>query len=675
MMILAVALASAAPTQILHQGRLTDPSGIPFDGTVSATFAVYDVATGGSALHSEVESLNVQDGYYTAPLGPFPPPVLAATDLWVEVTVGSTTLAPRIPIYASFHSLNPGPVGPQGPAGPTGPTGPQGPAGVSGTGAPATAPASCLAIKTADSASPSGFYWIDPTGTRPYGVYCEMGLLTGGWELAFNLDTSDGQVRGWDDFAFWERLSDVGTPSNPFDGDFKSGEVANTPHADLMVVVHRNGEAIAWRGWAMASPQSLLRFLRAEPARNPVKVTGTAIGSNVSALEATEVVVRPAGGLWVNQIWGNATFDVARLRSDAIGTTDNTNWGLGLSMDAQNNSGLPTRPVGNIYPDCDAGSSVGWSEYFCIGADRECTTCGNADGGTRGLPYDYAIYVRNPVGMTAPNAALLGNSAATPADNCQDLKTQRPSAPSGSYWIDLGGSTAVQTLCDMDTSPGGWTLMMNLDTSDGSVRHYLDTAFWTGTSSVGSASRALTADFKQGNVMGATWTQLLVTVHSEGVFTHGYKSWNLDGSTVPATKFAVPSSRSPTRLTNGTLSSSTAGLWTEEAVCRPTGDLYVNRVWGNATFDIARIHNLGVGTVDNQDWGLGIIMDGQNNSGTESSPGLPRYPSCDAAAANGWTSRFCYGSDLDCDVPGNGTCGDTTGNAVDYPYDYALWVR
>ena len=46
--------------------------------------------------------------------------------------------------------------------------------------------------------------------------------------------------------------------------------------------------------------------------------------------------------------------------------------------------------------------------------------------------------------------------------NCSSIKQQRPSASSGSYWLDLDGSgplKAFRGYCDMDTDGGGWTLV------------------------------------------------------------------------------------------------------------------------------------------------------------------------------------------------------------------------
>lgn len=99
-------VGAVAPSQLTHQGRLTDATGLPIDGTVDLTFRLYDVPTGGTALAVEtVPGVVVTDGLFSVQLT-----ALADVDLyrvsdngswWLGVTVGSDTeLQPRLLIAA-----------------------------------------------------------------------------------------------------------------------------------------------------------------------------------------------------------------------------------------------------------------------------------------------------------------------------------------------------------------------------------------------------------------------------------------------------------------------------------------------------------------------------------------------------------------------------------------------
>jgi hypothetical protein len=96
------------PQTMSYQGVLADADGNPVaDGTVSLTFKLYEVATGGTALWEETQNVEVSNGIFNAILGsvnklnlPFD------KQYWLGVTVGQDAeMTPRITLTASPYSL------------------------------------------------------------------------------------------------------------------------------------------------------------------------------------------------------------------------------------------------------------------------------------------------------------------------------------------------------------------------------------------------------------------------------------------------------------------------------------------------------------------------------------------------------------------------------------------
>ena len=93
-----VALPVAA-FELVYEGSLTDQADAPFDGTVTAHFALFTAATDGEQLWEESHEIDVADGVLVARLGsvtelPADPP----DGLWLEITVNDDTLTPRSPV-------------------------------------------------------------------------------------------------------------------------------------------------------------------------------------------------------------------------------------------------------------------------------------------------------------------------------------------------------------------------------------------------------------------------------------------------------------------------------------------------------------------------------------------------------------------------------------------------
>ncbi len=102
---LTLTLASPLVAQpFTYQGFLKQ-NGQPVNGTTTLTFRLYDAFTGGAQIGSPItRTVNVQNGLFTVQLDFVA--VWTGEDRYLEISVGSTTLAPRVKItptpYASF---------------------------------------------------------------------------------------------------------------------------------------------------------------------------------------------------------------------------------------------------------------------------------------------------------------------------------------------------------------------------------------------------------------------------------------------------------------------------------------------------------------------------------------------------------------------------------------------
>jgi len=144
-----------------------------------------------------------------------------------------------------------------------------------------------------------------------------------------------------------------------------------------------------------------------------------------------------------------------------------------------------------------------------------------------------------------------GTTPGAAAKSCQSLKLNGFNTD-GAYWIDPDGpntgNAPSRAYCDMTNHGGGWTLAMNLQTSDGATRHYDDTTFWAGTTLYGSADSPFMADTKTTSFSQLAATDLMMEAHNDGS-QMGTATYSLIGSATGKTLYWMFNNLANTTIT------------------------------------------------------------------------------------------------------------------------------
>lgn len=98
---------AAVPHLINYQGRLTDTSGVPLNGTYDLTFRIYDAEAAGNLLWQETHSaVLIQKGIFSIMLGS-----VTSMDLpfdkayFLEIKVGDEVMSPRQRLTSAGYAV------------------------------------------------------------------------------------------------------------------------------------------------------------------------------------------------------------------------------------------------------------------------------------------------------------------------------------------------------------------------------------------------------------------------------------------------------------------------------------------------------------------------------------------------------------------------------------------
>ncbi|MEO0108418.1 MAG: hypothetical protein ABIK62_04520 [candidate division WOR-3 bacterium] len=99
--------ATVIPSMIPYQGKLTDGSGVPINGTRSMVFTLYAESTAGTARWTETQSsVTVTNGLFSVILGSVTPitNVPPGPNCFLEIAVAGATLSPRVRLASAPYA-------------------------------------------------------------------------------------------------------------------------------------------------------------------------------------------------------------------------------------------------------------------------------------------------------------------------------------------------------------------------------------------------------------------------------------------------------------------------------------------------------------------------------------------------------------------------------------------
>ena len=558
---------AAVPNTTLVEGLLTSTGGgAAADGDYQLTFAIYPAASGGTATWTEGPlSVTVKGGVFSQTLGaskPLTPQTLAGLgSAWLGVQVASDPELPRKSLHSVAFALRAGALDcsgcltaeqlDPGVLAPYAKTANLAKVAVSGQfadlqGGPDLAPYA----KTASLAKVAlSGQFADLAGSPDLGVYAKTASLadvakTGnfadlkGIPVAAKLGASCGTglvIKGLKADGSYECVAGVDPSALPPDG---LNELSNNLLTNQFTDIHAS----------TTTPVDI-------PDNNPVGVSDSILVpdlgqaqkltisvdlSNSDISKVKVVAYDPAnvqyvlydGGATGTSLKGTWPVPDKTVSGDLttwIGKNPKGKWSLTVIDTAFLKNGLDGKLNSwKITVDVLSSKKVGATGGFQFAvAQSHPVDCTPAQFGyTYANDKDKSLYICNGK-VFYPLVLVPIGTQENPGVNCKDILTKQPTAKDGLYWINGGASTAFEAFCDMTTDGGGWTLVLNLQTSDGANRHYFDTDFWTANSKYGAITSPFNADFKSAAFATVAAKSLMMRAHNDNGIAKGFATYDL----------------------------------------------------------------------------------------------------------------------------------------------------
>lgn len=194
--------------------------------------------------------------------------------------------------------------------------------------------------------------------------------------------------------------------------------------------------------------------------------------------------------------------------------------------------------------------------------------------------------------------------------SCTDYKAgdwgESPEPVSGVYWIYTSDEeTRIKEYCDMDTNGGGWSLVVNLNPSDGHIHGY-DHGNWETLTAWTDSSidHPLTQDYKSETAYDMEVNEIMIVNHLDGSL-NAFKSWRFMSTTSFYDAVRIENSVS----TGPVEQSGTSTTVPNCPIMSMAGSLSFSDITGN---DGVRVGVTGGNAENNVAKGLGVTVDRGN---------------------------------------------------------------